>query len=118
MNAGVNCTFHLFIVKQCLEFEHQVAEDHGQGEILERSGAGDNLVVFTFWRLPSNTRRDPAAPFQPGWIVGAVVDQNSVLWYTFSTPEWRNRQTRATQNRVGLAHVGSIPTSGIWFNQG
>ena len=32
-------------------------------------------------------------------------------------PEWRNRQTRATQNRVGLTHVGSIPTSGI-FREG
>ncbi len=41
-----------------------------------------------------------------------TVDQNSILWYTFLEPEWRNRQTRATQNRVGLAHVGSIPTSG------
>ena len=28
-------------------------------------------------------------------------------------PEWRNWQTRTTQTRVGLAHVGSIPTSGI-----
>ena len=46
------------------------------------------------------------------------VDQNLIIWYTFPEPEWRNRQTRATQNRVGLAHVGSIPTSGIWFNQG
>jgi hypothetical protein len=41
------------------------------------------------------------------------VDQNSILWYTFFGPEWRNRQTRATQNRVGLTHVGSIPTSGM-----
>ncbi len=44
-----------------------------------------------------------------------MVDQNSILWYTLSRPEWRNRQTRATQNRVGLTHVGSIPTSGIVF---
>ena len=28
-------------------------------------------------------------------------------------PEWRNWQTRTTQNRVGFAHVGSIPTFGI-----
>ncbi len=28
-------------------------------------------------------------------------------------PEWRNRQTRATQNRVPLRRVGSTPTSGI-----
>jgi hypothetical protein len=41
------------------------------------------------------------------------VDQTFILWYTLLKPEWRNRQTRATQNRVGLAHVGSIPTSGI-----
>ena len=27
-------------------------------------------------------------------------------------PEWRTRQTRTTQNRVGFAHVGSSPTSG------
>ena len=31
----------------------------------------------------------------------------------FNKPEWRNWQTRATQTRVGLALVGSIPTSGI-----
>jgi hypothetical protein len=49
----------------------------------------------------------------PLWRRAAkTVDQNPILWYTFLEPEWRNRQTRATQNRVGLAHVGSIPTSG------
>ena len=45
-----------------------------------------------------------------------MVDRNLILWYTLPEPEWRNRQTRATQNRVGLAHVGSIPTSGTWSN--
>ncbi len=30
-------------------------------------------------------------------------------------PEWRNWQTRTTQNRVSYALVGSIPTSGISF---
>ena len=43
-----------------------------------------------------------------------MFDQKLIPWYTLIEPEWRNRQTRATQNRVGLAHVGSIPTSGIW----
>jgi hypothetical protein len=48
----------------------------------------------------------------PSRGIAKTVDHNSILWYTFLEPEWRNRQTRATQNRVGLAHVGSIPTSG------
>ncbi len=29
-------------------------------------------------------------------------------------PKWRNWQTRTTQNRVGFAHVGSIPTFGTF----
>jgi hypothetical protein len=33
-------------------------------------------------------------------------------------PEWRNWQTRATQNRVGFALVGSIPTSGTSSSSG
>jgi hypothetical protein len=37
-----------------------------------------------------------------------------LYWLQVLTPEWRNWQTRATQNRVGLALVGSIPTSGIF----
>ena len=39
------------------------------------------------------------------------------LVYTYTrlghSPEWRNWQTRTTQNRVGSSLVGSIPTSGI-----
>ncbi len=36
-----------------------------------------------------------------------------MVWVYFTRqPEWRNWQTRTTQNRVGFAHEGSIPSFG------
>ena len=66
--------------------------------------------MHTFAHLDSTTSR-PICQYHHRL---AGIDQKSILWYTSCKPEWRNRQTRATQNRVGLAHVGSIPTSGMW----
>ena len=41
-----------------------------------------------------------------GILVGRIA--NSLYM-----PEWRNWQMRTNQNRVGFAHVGSIPNFGI-----
>ncbi len=56
---------------------------------------------------------EPVAPICK-WL--KQFDVYTQLVYTtrlVAAPEWRNWQTRTTQNRVSYALVGSIPTSGI-----
>src|SRR5690606_1926726 len=65
---------------------------------------------FTLWR------RGPRRPRRLPQIEGAAADV--LAWFhdggpaPSAAPEWRNWQTRGTQNAVVLDRVGSNPTSG------
>ncbi len=60
---------------------------------------GSILVIPAIFRVTSLVLTEP--------IILGILD--------FHLPKWRNRQTRATQTRVPLRIVGSIPTFGIEF---
>jgi integrase len=87
-----------------------------QGEIFKAKWKDANLQLGTF-RVPeenAKSKKERIVPVDPDLCVGLKIGLKSTR--IIALPEWRNWQTRWTQNPVDRkARVGSIPSSGNYI---